>query len=233
MHKISLEKFEGPLDLLLQLIEKHKLKITEISLVDITDQYLEYIDNMEDIASEEVVDFLLIASKLIYIKSKDLLPDISLDEEDGISLEDQLKIYRQYYNASKYINTIFVNKKKYSYTKKSNYKVYQSEKFVVPKKISTSLLGEIFKGVIGKIEKVVNIPKIAIRKTISIKEKISHIQDIIKKSKNINFNNILSNKDRTEILVSFLAVLELVKQKEIVVSQDKMFGDLNIYSNKE
>ncbi len=232
MHKISLEKFEGPLDLLLQLIEKNKLKITEISLADITDQYLEYIENIDDLASEEVADFLLIASKLIYIKSKDLLPDTSLDD-DGISLEDQLKIYRQYYDASKYINTLFLNKKKYSYTKKLNYKVYQLEKFVAPKKISSSLLHSIFKDIIGKIEKVVNIPKIAIAKAVSIKEKIKHIQDIIKKSKNINFNNILNNKDRTEILVSFLAMLELVKQKEIAVSQDKMFGDLNIYSNKE
>ena len=70
MHKISLEQFEGPLDLLLQLIEKQKLQITEISLAKITDQYLDYIDNSEDIASEEVADFLLIASKLIYLKSK-------------------------------------------------------------------------------------------------------------------------------------------------------------------
>ena len=69
MHKVSLEQFEGPLDLLLKLIEKDKLQITEICLAHITDQYLDYIDNNEELNSEEVADFLLIASKLIYLKS--------------------------------------------------------------------------------------------------------------------------------------------------------------------
>jgi len=96
MHQISLEQFEGPLDLLLQLIEKNKLQVTEISLAQITDQYLDYIAGSEQVASEEMADFLLIASKLIYLKSKYLLPDLSLvDEDDADSLEKQLKIYRQ------------------------------------------------------------------------------------------------------------------------------------------
>ena len=109
MSKVVLEQFEGPLDLLLKLIEKDKLVITEISLAHITNQYLNYIEESKELIPEEVADFLLIASKLIYLKSKHLLPDFNLeDEDDASSLEEQLKIYRQYYDAAQNINQILI-----------------------------------------------------------------------------------------------------------------------------
>ena len=233
MHKIQLDQFEGPLDLLLQLIEKNKLQITEISLAKVTDQYLDHIENSENLASDEVADFLLIASKLIYLKSKYLLPDFSIEgEEDALDLEKQLKIYRQYYEASKKINKMFVNKNKHSYTRTTSFKLAVSEEFIAPKNVDQASMLEAFINVLSRIERVVNLPKVVIAKAISISEKIRHIKDIIKDKTNFSFYSLFKEKkDKTEVVVSFLAMLELVKQKEIEVYQGEMFGDLSINKN--
>lgn len=234
MHQISLEQFQGPLDLLLQLIEKNKLQITEISLAKITDQYLEYLDSAQNIASAEVADFLLIASKLIYLKSKYLLPELSLEgEETAGDLENQLKIYRQYYEASKELDKLFVNDKKYAFLRQIPYKLPIDTEFIPPKNISKGLLADIFKEVLAKIDRVVNLPKVAIARAVSIGEKIQQIKDQIKQFGKLSFKSILNKKDKMETIVSFLAMLELVKQREITVAQDKLFGDLNIEKNNE
>src|SRR3989344_4119781 len=96
-YTFKLEEFEGPLELLLKLIEDEKLDITTISLAKVSDQYLAYIKNEEELPSEEVADFLVVAAKLIYVKSKYLLPALQLEEEDGEDLEQQLKIFREYF----------------------------------------------------------------------------------------------------------------------------------------
>ncbi|MDP2812544.1 MAG: segregation/condensation protein A [bacterium] len=234
MHQISLEQFQGPLDLLLQLIEKDKLQITEISLAKITDQYLEYIDSAQNIASAEVADFLLIASKLIYLKSKYLLPEIILDgEETAGDLENQLKIYRQYYEASKEVDKLFLDKKSYAYLRQVPYKLPIEIEFLAPKNVSKNILADIFREVLAKIDRVVNLPKVAIARAISIGEKIQQIKDQIKQFGKLSFKSILKKKDKMETIISFLAMLELVKQREIVVDQDKLFGDLSIAKRKE
>ncbi|RJQ33323.1 hypothetical protein C4566_03745 [Candidatus Parcubacteria bacterium] len=234
MHQINLEQFQGPLDLLLQLIEKNKLQITEISLAKVTDQYLEYINDSENLAAEEVADFLLIASKLIYLKSKYLLPDFVVEEEDGVDLEKQLKIYRQYYEASKLINKMFVDKKKISYRRTTIYKPDLSGEFVPPKNLTAEAMIRAFENVLSRIKRIVELPKVVMARAMSIREKINHIQEILKSSNNINFRDLIKEKNnRTEVIVSFLAMLELVKQKEIIVIQETIFGELHINKNGE
>jgi len=230
MHQIQLEQFEGPLDLLLQLIEKNKLEITEISLAKITDQYLSYIDQADNLASTEIADFLLIASKLIYLKSKYLLPDFNLEDEDEAGdLEQQLKIYRQYYEASKYINKLFLNKQSFSYNRINPYKLPIEQAFRVPDNATKQSLAQIFREVLDRIKSIVNLPKAVLIRAISIGEKIKDIKELIKRSNKFNFKALLKNKhDKTEIVVNFLAMLELIKQREIVVHQECLFSDLNI-----
>jgi len=233
MRKITLEQFEGPLDLLLQLIEKNELKITEISLAKVTDQFLHYIDQTQGLASEEVADFLLIASKLIYIKSKHLLPQFEMEDDvDAGSLEQQLKIYRQYYEASKVIMQMWNDKKSYSFDRAIPYKI-KTEGFVPPKNTTLQSLAESFAEVLGRIERIVNLPKAVIAKAVSISEKIKHIKDLIKQFTKFNFKEILKEKSKTEVIVGFLAMLELVKQREITVNQSALFADLNIERTKE
>lgn len=233
MKSITLEQFEGPLDLLLQLIEKNELKITEISLAKVTDQFLSYIDQAENLASEEVADFLLIASKLIYIKSKHLLPDFKIEDDvDAGSLERQLKIYRQYYEASKAINRMWSDKKHFSFDRAIPFKI-KPQGFVAPKNATKKSLAESFAEILGRIERVINLPKAVIAKAVSIGEKIKHIKELIKSHTHFNFKQILKEKNKTEAIVSFLAMLELVKQREITVHQSDLFGELNIQSAKE
>jgi len=232
MHKIHLEQFEGPLDLLLQLIEKNKLHITEISLAKITDQYLEYIEKADNLASAEVADFLLIASKLIYLKSKYLLPDLAVDAAEEVGdLEHQLKIYREYYEASKIINKMYLDKKHYSYERLNPYKFDLPQEFLPPKNVNVSVLAKSFAVILSRIEHLVNLPKAVIARAISISEKIEEIKDLIRDKVKINFHKWLEKKDKMEVVVGFLAMLELVKQKEIVVRQDELFGELNIEKN--
>ncbi len=230
MHQISLESFEGPLDLLLQLIERNKLQITEISLAQVTDQYLAYIENQDSLPSAEVADFLLIASKLIYLKSRYLLPDLNLGDEDEVgSLERQLKIYRQYYEASKKINRLYNSKKRYAFIRSVSYKRALSQEFRPPANISLKIMSSLFKDVLGSVNRIVNLPKVVMARAMSIGEKIGHLRDMIKSSRNFDFSRLIKDKkDKVEIVVSFLAMLELVKQKEIVVNQNEMFGNLNI-----
>jgi len=234
MHQIQLEQFEGPLDLLLKLIEKNQLQVTEISLAKITDQYLSYIEQGENIASTEVADFLLIASKLIYLKSKYLLPDFDVeDEADAASLEKQLKIYRQYYEASKYIDKQFTNLNKFSYPRIIPYKLPVEKGFAPPDNISKNDMQSIFSNVLSRIERVVSLPKMVIAKAVSISEKIRDLQDIIKVHTRISFNKMFRKQDKIETVVNFLAMLELIKRKEINVEQNNLFGDLNILRNQK
>ncbi|MBT4516586.1 MAG: segregation/condensation protein A [Candidatus Komeilibacteria bacterium] len=234
MHQIQLEQFEGPLDLLLKLIEKNKLQITEISLATITDQYLSYIEEGENIASTEVADFLLIASKLIYLKSKYLLPDFNIeDEEDASSLEAQLKIYRQYYEASKLIDKQFSDPNKFSYIRVNPYKLPKEKGFAPPSNMKKREMPDIFALVISKIARIVNLPKVIIAKAISISEKIRDLQQVIKTQARISFNGMLKKKNKAETVVNFLAMLELMKRKEIEVEQNSLFSDLSILRNQK
>ncbi len=229
MQHISLEKFEGPLDLLLQLIEKDKLSITEISLAKITDQYLDYIHD-KVIASEEVADFLLIAAKLIYLKSKYLLPNVvATEEEDGLSLAKQLKIYRQYYEASKLINKMWLDKSHLAYQRNVDLKSYLEFGFLPPKNLKLEQLGIYFHGVLARIETIVNLPKVVMARAISIGEKIKQIKDLINQKQELLFSHLRSSNNKTEVIVNFLAILELVKQKEITVQQNDLFADFNIF----
>ena len=101
MYKVKLEKFEGPLDLLLQLIESADLDITEISLSQVADQFMRYLIEVENKNPDELADFLVAASRLLLIKSRILLPNLHIEDEgEAMELEIQLKIYKEYYEAN-------------------------------------------------------------------------------------------------------------------------------------
>ena len=231
-YKIQLEHFEGPLDLLLQLIEREEMDITQVSLSKVTDQFVEYVNKAQEMNPEEVADFLLVASKLLLIKSKILLPAIEIDDEEASDLEKQLKIYKEYYEASKVIEKL-INKKHFTFSREKPIRVF-TPKFYPPKSLKLSGLKTIFSEVLIRLEPIVNLPKEVINKTISISEKIRQIRSYIIEKVNFNFSKLLNNGGtKTEVIVSFLAMLELVKQRSINVSQSKMFEDIEIKKIKE
>lgn len=227
VYKIKIEKFEGPLDLLLQLIEEEEMDITQVSLANVTDQYLSYISEAVDIPTEELADFLVVAAKLLLIKSKSLLPNLEIDDEEAVDLENQLKMYKEYYDASKALQKI-ISKKHFLFSRERP-AVTMDKVFNPPTSLNTDKLHQLFVDVLSELEPWVNLPNEVIKRTISIRERILNIRAMISREANISFKNLLKNaKDKTEVIVTFLALLELVKQKTIAVVQDNIFADIHV-----
>jgi segregation and condensation protein A len=227
MFAIKLQQFEGPLDLLLDLIEQEKLDISQLSLATVTDRYLAHLDEVKDVPPEELADFLVVATKLLFIKSRLLLPFLNMgNDEPAVDLESQLRIYKEYLDASKSIEAM-IGKRRFLYVHEKLPHVEIG--FAPPKALTTEQMAQMFLAVITRLEPVVKVPQATIEKTVSIHEKIRQIQKIFETAKRTSFSKILmSAGTKTEIIVSFLALLELVKQRNVTVSQDAKWGDITI-----
>lgn len=226
MYQVKVEQFQGPMDLLLQLIEGEKLDITSISLSNVTDQYVAYLKDVEEKRPEDFADFLYVAARLLYLKSRTLLPYLHAQEEDAIPLELQLKIYREFFEASKKINSIIL-KKKFSYFREKAPPVRGL--FIPPKNVTVKKIAKIFASILNLLEPIVNLPKAALKRVVSIREKIGQIVRMVEKSLTISFGDIIkSSKSKTEIVVGFLAMLQLVKDQIINVEQEKLFDEITL-----
>lgn len=232
-YQFKLNDFEGPLELLLTLINNSKLDINEISLAEITDEYLEYIDNNENLSIDEIADFLVIAAKLLYIKSKLILPEAMnfIDDEDSAELEKQLKIYKEYYDARQKIKKI-INQKNFTYSRTTPL-IKIKAKFRPPKNLKPKDLKIEFEKILNFVKPIIEVPdKKTIDKTINIREKINYIKLLINKNNDVDFSTLIKNKkNRTEIIVVFLAMLELIKQRNITVTQNSIFEEMTINTN--
>jgi segregation and condensation protein A len=224
MVEVKTDQFKGPLDLLLDLIKKEKLDITQISLVKVTDQYLEYLESLKEVAAEEVVDFLLVAAKLLVIKSRVLLPKIE-DLEDESDLVNQLRIYKAYLEASKKVNKT-ISKQNFLFIRQVAVKT--EVVFSPPKSLSKKVLKETFNNFLERISKdVASNERERIIRKISIQERIREIYKILKTKKSFVLNSFFTPfTGKEERVVSFLAVLEMIKKKEVNVSQEKLFDDI-------
>lgn len=224
--EIKLEKFQGPLDLLLQLIELEKLNITEVSLSQITEQFLHYLDKMEKDRSEELADFLVIATKLVYLKSKTLLPYLYPEEDEGPSLADQLKMYQQYILASKKINILW-SQNRIAYGRIEP--PVKNTEFVLPLNARSADLLKSMKKLVSRLRPLDPLPKITIDRAVSVKQKVDAIWSTLKQHKKINFKDLIANaQNKTEIIVSFLALLELMRDQKAFINQDSAFGHMEI-----
>lgn len=230
--QVRLEKFEGPLSLLLQIIEKEELDITQISLSKIADEYLDYIKSSQNaINPEEMADFLVVAAKLLLIKSKALLPYLFPEEEEEIEeFEQQLKMYQEFVDMAKVIQKM-LGKKKFMFTREFNRKAVLNniKSFSPPKGIGAPDLAAIFSELISRLRPPEKLAERTIERKVSIEEKIIQIQTSLMDKIKISFNRLLADSgSRTEAVVSFLAMLELIKQRMIVVEQTDIFAEITI-----
>ncbi|PKM91279.1 hypothetical protein CVU82_01620 [Candidatus Falkowbacteria bacterium HGW-Falkowbacteria-1] len=240
MIDIKLDKFQGPLSLLLRIIEKEELDITSINLAKIANEYLDYIKNSENILPERMADFLLMASKLLYIKSKALLPYLFNEEDEGEieDLEKQLKMYKEFVDLSHKIQKI-IGKKRFSFSRilnKNNRRFsFLGDYFFPPKNIKQDDLKNSFLKILDRIEKEdEKLEEETIKAEVSIEERISFIKNLINQKIKINFTRILKEaKSKTEIIVNFLAVLELSKQRQLIFQQSELFSDIYLESDRE
>ncbi len=220
MYEIKTDYFQGPLSLLLELIEKEKLDITKVSLGYVTEKYLEHIEELGDnFDTSELADFLVIAAKLLLIKSSALLPNFFGEDDSATDLENQLKIYKVYRDAGKNIKFI-LDQKRFSFSRLPTRRDLLVT-FNPPKNISVYFLNKTMKGILKDLEDSISkIPNEKIKATVTIGERISELKRLMKASARIGFYDFLrSAGSKSEIVVSFLALLELIKQKELVAIQ--------------
>jgi segregation and condensation protein A len=222
--------YEGPLDLLLDLIERTELDITALSLAAVTEQYLDYLHQLEEMHADEISAFLVIAAKLVQIKSEALLPRPPVrlpgEEDSGALLVEQLKLYKRF----KQVATLLAEREA------KNLRTYL--RLAPPPKIEGKLdlsnitladlieaAGEVYAKDAAKqaLGTVISAPKVTIR------EKIELISRKLGATEHARFRELLGEKpSRIEIVVTFLALLELVKRYRVAARQETLFADIEI-----
>lgn len=226
-YAIKLEQFEGPLDLLLQLVESKELDISTVSLATVTEQYLDYLGTIEERFPEELADFLVVATKLLLLKSRLLLPDLPVDDDDEETLAAQLRIYKDYLDASHSLEAM-IAKRRFLYGRPTG-SLKIEPVFSPPPGLAASELREVFREVLVGIEVFISLPEERLRRTVSLQERITDLQALIQENLTVSFKNILAKAEsRSEVIVTFLALLELVKRRIVHVRQHEHFGDIAI-----
>lgn len=232
-YSVSIEHFEGPLDLLLQLIESEKMEITSISLLQVTEPFVKHVrENHGLIPPEDLADFLVVAAKLVYLKSKALLPhlyDSSLEE--GPDLETQLRLYKTFVEASSKI-ALLEKLGKSSYARTYRAPKQEGSVFTPPQGVTGAMLQELYRQAIRRIEPLIALPKASMERAITIEAKIEQLRLRVGKFIQTSFHRFLSeSQDRHEMVVSFLALLELIKQRIVNVEQENHFADIRLTIN--
>lgn len=238
-YAIKIDNFEGPLDLLCHLIDKNKMNIYDINLSEITDQYIDYLKEQESLNLEIASEFLVMASTLLFLKSKNLLPKQEEVEEDLTEEELIRRIieYKKFKEISKVL--------KESYLIYSNRYFKQQEEIELPKRkiekeYSKELLPEIYKQLVEinneKInQNAKNIEKIAITDNYTVASKVKEMFKVLVKQKRFVFNKLFSiNKhNKQEVVTAFSGLLELSRRSKVETTQEKLFGDITVEKAKK
>ncbi len=229
VYQVKLDKFEGPLELLLELIEKEKLSITELNLAHVADQYLEHIKDNKNIHLENLADFLSVAAKLILIKSRALLPILKFSDEEEEEIEDlahQLAEYKRFKEISAKIGKLAIAQQ-VSYSK-APYQGIRSV-FYPPEGINAYDLKNYFQKVLSEIPVASVLQEEIVGEIITLEERISDLEIALRNKLETCFSELVAQaKDKIDVIVSFLAMLEMVKQRIIHVEQKELFHDIKL-----
>ena len=243
---VKLEVFEGPLDLLLHLIEKNKVDIYDIPIVEITRQYLEYVKELPKDDLNTVSEFMVMAATLLDIKCKMLLPKVENEEgeeeDPRAELVQKLLEYKMYKYMSYELKDMQIDGEKYLYKEPTipeevkNYKAPIDYEELLGETTLISL-NEIFNACLKRIEDKVdpirsNFGKIE-KEEVDINQKQDFIANYITSHKKCSFRNLLSEqRTKMEVIVTFMVILELIKTGNVEVSQSEAFGDIDIELKK-
>ncbi len=233
MFIVSSQKFEGPLGVLLTMIENEKLDITEIALANIADQYVTYVQNNQAIDPEEVADFLVVAARLLWLKSKALLPYlISEAEEEVDDLEKQLRMYKQFAEASWKVADLFAQKK-YQYrpefNRQSRQSLFNLPLFVAPPGINPEKMKESMLLILQRLAEEKPLPEESLEEEINLEDRVLIIRQLLKQQVSFSFQSLIKQgSSKTEMVVNLLAILELIKQQELEFEQEYLFSDIRL-----
>jgi len=241
--KVKVGEFEGPLELLLDLIEKRKLHISDVSLSQVADEFTAYTRMFEDFPIADSADFILIASTLLLIKSKSLLPNLALSEEEKESieeLEERLSLYKKYREISLGLAKMFGNFMYFANDRPSRKVDEHNRVFSPTNEVNLKSLQEALSNTINNLPAgEPPLPKVSVEKIISLEEMIDRLSKKIENSLKTSFREFTkgnagedhSKAEKINVIVTFLAMLELVKQGLIRVSQESHFDDISIESD--
>ena len=231
MDNLLIGDFEGPLDLLLHLIKKSKMEIFDIEISEITKEYLNYIKEMTDMNLDIASEYLVMAAELIEMKSRKLLPNKKdEEEEEDENPEEELKRrlieYKKYKESTEVFRNLEENRANYYTKAPESLKQYSSEKLENDGSVGIFDLLDAFQKLLERQE--YNKPKNTkiTRKELSVKERVAKIRDILKVHKKINFIELFDNFSKPYVVVTFLSVLEMAKNREINIKQDNNFSDI-------
>lgn len=241
-YKVILEAFEGPLDLLLHLIEKEKVDIYDIPIAKITDQYIEYVQSMQNIDLNLTSEFLVMAATLLEIKSKMLLPK-SNREDEQLEMEEidpreelvkRLIEYKKFKAAAESLRTKGDTQSKIFFKRKEELEEFMEQDQFELEKIDFKELFMAYVNILNRTQKDIN--KISLaeiqRDELTIEDCMDDIESIIKQKKKVKFDELFNEGiTKNKVVVIFLSVLELIKLKRIKVVQERNFGDIIIKSN--
>lgn len=232
MDNLLIGDFEGPLDLLLHLIKKSKMEIFDIEISEITNQYLKYINDMSEMNLDIASEYLVMAAELIEMKSRKLLPNKEEEEEvvEEINPEEELKRrlleYQKYKESTDTFRQLEENRSSFYTKAPESIKNYSNEKLENDGTVNVTDLLNAFQKLLEREmnNKPIN-TKIA-RKELSVKERVAKIRDILKTKKKVNFIELFDDFSKPYVVVTFLSVLEMAKNKEITLRQDNNFSDI-------
>ena len=233
MDYISIDNFEGPLDLLLHLVKEANIDILDIKVEEITDKYLEYIKREEELNINIAASYLVMASELMYLKSKSLLPVVKKDDEETEDEEitrenliNRLIEYKRYKEMTPVFKELEEERKKIYIKAPEKVSNYVDNTLV--REASVDDLIEAFKRFLERKEEEKPLETTIARKEYSDKERKNNIRNILKVKKKAYLEELFEEYNRPVVVVTFLSILEMVKEKSVVISQDRNFDKILI-----
>ena len=224
---IKTDGFEGPFELVLDLIEARKLLVNELALARVTEDYIKHVRAQEVFPVEETANFIQIAATLLLIKSKSLIPDLELTDEESADVEDlkrRLAAYEKVREAARELSRLFGK----------NTMVSAGERRIEPlfapsTDLTTGGIAEALARVLAAREVVEELPEARVKPLVTIEEMMDQLAKRVQKAITLSFKEFAGSvKERTEVIVSFLALLELVKQGAVAAEQFGQHGDIRI-----
>ena len=237
-YSIKLNNFQGPLDLLCYLIDKNKMNIYDVNLNEITDQYIAYLNAMEKMNLEIASEFVVMASTLLYLKSKKLLPKQE-EEEEEITEEELIKRIIEYKKFKEISKVLKENYNLFSDRFFKDQEQIKLPKQKLEKNYDFSKIPEIYSALVERNsvkmnQNAKNIQRIAIVDKYTVSEKVKEMYNILTKQKKFIFNKLftISKHEKQEVVTAFSGLLEMSKTNEVQTEQERLFGDILVEKRK-
>lgn len=224
---IKTDSYEGPFEVLLDLIEARKLLVNDLALANITEDYIQHVRAQATFPVEETTNFIQIAATLLLIKSKSLIPDLILTEEENADVDDlkrRLGAYEKVREATRELSRIFGKAVMVSAGERAEEPV-----FAPSRDLATDALAEALARVLAAREAVEELPEARVKPLVSIEEIMDQLGKRVQSALTLSFREFTGTaKEKVEVIVSFLALLELVKQGAVAAEQHSQHGDIRI-----